>query len=346
MSLENLTTGEIQEYAGSGASGVMLIPIVPNCTYRMDIVTENGRSYFAQFFCMGLRMFCSTFDKSTGDFLMEDTNCFIHRFSSDYKKLFSLNKAWFSALDSDFGTKGWSDLYNKPDPEVPEMYEYNFECGRMQVKDSVLIIPVITEHIHYNGYDKRYNKGFWNDSYIFIRFCPETIESSKVLFGHYPPIYRRKNIPAFAKYDFYVDDKGLAVTFAAEPRIFLMDYDGNVTGSFGFPEEGISGKYPETSSFEEYESKSKKMKTEHGSYDRLSRCGDYIFRTCRLDDSTGTVLQIYDTDYDLVGRVRVDGTIEVIGEYGGAYYAGNGLDLDSEQFVVLKFNISPMFMEK
>lgn len=81
------------------------------------------------------------------------------------------------------------------------------------------------------------------------------------------------------------------------------------------------------------------MRAEHGCYDRLSRCGDYIFRTCRLDNSAGTVLQIYDANYDLVGRVRVDGDFEMIGEYGGAYYAGNGLDLDSERFIILKFNI-------
>ena len=284
--------------------------------------------------------FCSTFDKSTGDFLMEDANCFIHRFSSDYKKLFSLNKAWFSALDSNFGTKGWSDLYNNPDPEVPEMYEYNFVCGRMQAIDSVLIIPVITEHVHYNGYDRRYNKGFWKDSYMFIRFRPEETASSKVLFGHYPPVYSKKNIPAFSKYDFYADKDGLLVTFAADPRIFMMDYDGKITCSFGFPEDGISGDYPETSSFEEYESKRKRMMDKYGFYDRLVRCGDYVFRTCHLDNAAGTILQIYDENKDLVGRIPVSDSFEVIGEYEGVYYAYSDLDLDSEQFILVTLTVS------
>lgn len=283
--------------------------------------------------------FISTFDKVTGDFVMEDTNCFIYRFSKDYKKLFSLDRAWFTALSPNFGEKGWSDLYNNPDPEVPEMYEYNFECDRMRSVDSEVIMPVITEHVSYNGYDRRHGKGFWTDSYIFIRFRPEDVASSKVLFGHYPPVYSKRNIPAFSKYDFCVDENDIIVTFAADSRIFMMDYDGNVTGAFGFPEEGISGDYPATSSFEEYESKRKRMMEEKGFYDRLARCGDYIFRTCRLDRSAGTILQIYDRNYDFVGRVPVGDGFEVIGEYDGTYYAYNSLDLDSEQFILLKFKI-------
>lgn len=48
--LENQTTGELQEYAGTSSSGVMVIPVVPNSAYRMDITTENGHNYYAVFF--------------------------------------------------------------------------------------------------------------------------------------------------------------------------------------------------------------------------------------------------------------------------------------------------------
>lgn len=283
--------------------------------------------------------FCSTFDKTNGDFIMEDSNCFIHRFSKDYRKLFSLNKAWFTALSSGFDEKEWTDLYNHPDPEVPEMYEYNFVCERMQSVDSEVIMPIITEHVHYNGYERRYNKGFWTDSYVFIRFRPEDVSGSKVLFGHYPPLFSQKDIPAFSKYDFCADEDRILVTFAADPRIFLMDYNGRVLGSFGFPEEGISGRYPETSSFDEYEDKLQKMMKTYGFYDRLARCGNFIFRTCRLDHDSGTMLQIYDLDYNLVGDVPIGEGFEIIGEHAGDYYAYQRVDLDAEQFIVLKFSL-------
>lgn len=81
------------------------------------------------------------------------------------------------------------------------------------------------------------------------------------------------------------------------------------------------------------------MRKEHGYYDRLVKCGDYIFRTCRLDKAAGTILKIYDGNYNLVGRVPVSDGFEVIGEYDGTYYAYDSLDLDSEQFVFLSFKI-------
>ncbi len=50
VSLENLNTGEMKEYVGTSSTGVMMIPVVPNYAYRMNIVTESGRDYIAQFF--------------------------------------------------------------------------------------------------------------------------------------------------------------------------------------------------------------------------------------------------------------------------------------------------------
>lgn len=48
--LENQTTGELQNYVGSSASGRMVIPVEPDTAYRMDITTENGHNYYAVFF--------------------------------------------------------------------------------------------------------------------------------------------------------------------------------------------------------------------------------------------------------------------------------------------------------
>ncbi len=48
--LENQATGELQNYVGNSALGRMVIPVEPDSAYRMDITTENGRSYYAVFF--------------------------------------------------------------------------------------------------------------------------------------------------------------------------------------------------------------------------------------------------------------------------------------------------------
>lgn len=53
VSLENQTTGEIQDYVVSSALGQMIMPIESNSTYRMDIVTDTGRTFYAIFFVGG-----------------------------------------------------------------------------------------------------------------------------------------------------------------------------------------------------------------------------------------------------------------------------------------------------
>ena len=48
--LENQNTGEIQGYVANSSTGRIMIPAEPDCVYRMDIMTENGHSYYAVFF--------------------------------------------------------------------------------------------------------------------------------------------------------------------------------------------------------------------------------------------------------------------------------------------------------
>lgn len=50
VTLENQATGEIQYHVGNSTLGRMVMPVEPDSAYRMDILTENGRSYFAHFF--------------------------------------------------------------------------------------------------------------------------------------------------------------------------------------------------------------------------------------------------------------------------------------------------------
>lgn len=49
VTLENQTSGEIQDYAGDSSIGLMVIPVSPNTAYRMDITTKSGRGYYALF---------------------------------------------------------------------------------------------------------------------------------------------------------------------------------------------------------------------------------------------------------------------------------------------------------
>ena len=283
--------------------------------------------------------YSSAFDTETGDCIIQDSNCSLYRFNSSFEKVSATEAPWFMSLDSAFTERDWKALYNNPDPESPEMYEYNYVCRRMCAYDGTVVIPVTTEHIRYNGFDG--NRAYWRDSYIFISLTPEAIPGTRRLFGHYPPVYQKRPIPVFADYDFFLSDSTLTVSFAADPAVYVMDYSGNVLCSFGAPEKGISMHYPSTRSFEEYERIYEESREEYGYYARLSSFGGYIFRSCKLDGTDGGwVLQIYDgKTYDLIGRVPVNAGFEVIGEYAGKFYAFQSVDADAEEFILLKFEI-------
>lgn len=49
VSLDNLTTGETNEYAGNSSYGMMTMPVTPNSCYAMNIATESGRTFRASF---------------------------------------------------------------------------------------------------------------------------------------------------------------------------------------------------------------------------------------------------------------------------------------------------------
>ncbi len=48
--LENLSSGEIQDYSGDSVINHMVIPVEANTAYRMEITTEYGHNYYADFF--------------------------------------------------------------------------------------------------------------------------------------------------------------------------------------------------------------------------------------------------------------------------------------------------------
>lgn len=284
----------------------------------------------------------SAIDECSGDLTMQDQNGVIVRFDRNYEKAEDNDyTAWFNELDTTFLSLDWKLLYDHPDPEIPQMYEYNFECRRMRAKGGMTFLPVITEHAHYNGYSRADKaRKFWREAYTFISFDPDDIAGTKHLFGHYPPVYRSRNLPVFATYDFYLQDSTVVVGFAADLNLYVMDFDGNILKSFGFEEDGVGNEWPQTKNFEQYESSRLRLLKEYGRYGRISHCGRYIFRNCKLPGDRGWRLQIYEDDgYDLIGIIDTDDELDVLGSYDGTIYASCGVDLDAEQFKIVKFRI-------
>lgn len=280
----------------------------------------------------------SAIDEVTGQLVMQDNNAALLKYDGEYHQTFNTLSAWFLCVDTSFLESSWRDLYNHPDPEVVQMYEYNFPVRRMRVWDDTLYMPVISDHVAYNAYDVRSNaKQFWKNAHTFLFFDIADMKHSCRLFGNYPPIYQRQNIPAFAFYDFVVTSDRLYVSFAADSLIYVYDRQGDLLYSLGFGQEEIKGAYPATYSFEEHERVHTMQKEEYGYYDRLYANGGRLFRTCKTDAGKW-YLQVYERE-DLVGNVPLQKPLEIFGCYEGWYYAFQGTDFAHERFEMLKFRL-------
>ena len=278
---------------------------------------------------------CVALDGENGNFIVHGTDSGMSSIDRKFA-VKPITRTWFIYISPKFGEKAWDDLYEHPDPAVPQMYEYNFVCNRIAVHGNRIIIPVITEHVSYNGYEKN-TKDFWKNSRIFLSFDMDDLQGTCKIFGRYPPVYRHSNIPVFAAYDFAIAGDEIYVTFAADPRIYVLDMDGKPLYSFGKASDRISGRYPTTHSFSQYEKEREKTLGKHGYYSRIFVSGDTVLRTCHTDDGEW-ILQHY-TGSDYAGSFRTGLPLEILGKIGDCYYAFARVDVENERFVFVKFKI-------
>lgn len=279
----------------------------------------------------------SAYDSEHREIVFHDNNSVLLRYDSSFRQTFNTHSAWPLFLDSTFTNSSWEKLYSEPDAEVLQMYEYNPMVKRMFCRNDTLLIPVVTEHVKFNGYEAgRSAKDFWRTSYVLLQVMLGPNAKYRLI-GHYPSVYQRKNIPVFSFYDFAVRDSLIYVSFAADPLIYVYDMDGNPVYSMGFAVPDIKCDYPETFSVDEYERYYRAQKMDYGYYDRLVACGDYLFRSCRTDKGLWK-LQVYQEN-DLVGVIDLDSEIDIFGFHDGWYYACIGLDLENERFKMIRFRL-------
>lgn len=272
-----------------------------------------------------------------GGLTMIDNSWYIFHFDSLYQK--SAENGRFLAdlvIETEFD---WNHLLQNPDPEVKQMYELFWGSGRVKIADDTMILPIITEHVHFNGYNTGSQaKGYWAQTHNMI-FVDAVNNATGELFGTYPPVYQQNNIPAFAGFDFDTDDERIYIGFAADSLIYVRDvHTGKLLNCFGCAAPEVSGRYPSTSTFEEYEKVCDDHLSKFGHYTRLVRVGDRLLREYKKDGNAGYGLQIYENGV-LIGNIDTAETMQIIGLHDGIIYAALPADLDREQLRILKFTL-------
>ena len=238
-----------------------------------------------------------------------------------------------------FKDADWDHLLHNPDPEVNYMYEFNYDISAgIQCIESNLLIPVITEHVEYNGYSiNRNTKKFWKDSYIFAFIRLDSMLFQKK-FGHYLPVYQSQNIPVFARYSFDCYDGKIFTSFSADSLIYVRDSKGALTHAIGFQAPGMSKEYPPTKSYDDYALFTRTQLKICGYYTDLKVINGYVFRSYRREKESGYGMQIY-RDNDLIGDVLMGAPLKIIGAYNGYFYAVLPVDLENERYIILKFRL-------
>ena len=242
--------------------------------------------------------------------------------------------------DTPYDEADWNDLLHNPNPEENQMYEFNFDSSSKQIKcaGDNLLIPIVTEHIDYNGYNISSNaKNFWKNSYIFAFLQLDTMSFQRK-FGHYPPIYQKQNMPAFSKYSFDSFDGKIYTSFAADSLIYIRDFEGVLLYAIGYQASGISNTFPSTKNFDDYSLFYKTKQKIYGYYTEINLINGHLFRNYQRNNESGFGMQIY-REYDLIGEIVMEEPIKMLGEFYGWYYAVLPVDLENEMYRIVKFKL-------
>lgn len=267
-----------------------------------------------------------------GDFAGIDQGWMISLFNGNFKK----EKSYILFSDIKGDQKVWDNLLQHPDPEEFRMYEFFISARSIRFLKDQIVIPVITEHMDYNGFYKNTNTSdFWLKSYNFLMIDIQNRKTGK-LFGHYPPIFREKNIPAFSLLSFDTQDEHIYCSYRADSLIYIRNKNGELIKSMGYAASQIEGKYPETETFEDYSSNYRQHEKKYGYYNQMKIANDYLFRSYKKDGDLGYGLQVY-KNYDLVGDISLPENMSVIGYSNGFYYGVLPVDMDLEQFRIVRF---------
>lgn len=247
-----------------------------------------------------------------GGMLLMDANWYVHIYDSKFNRKHEPFQLFYDVISD---KKNLTRIFNKPDPENTLMYEYELYVQRIRVEDDKLYLPIVTEHVRYNGFETNRNAShFWRDSYIYITMDLETkITGEK--FGHYPPLYSQKNIPNFSAQSFDVFKGNIYTTFPADSMIYVRDISGKLKYSTGYSAPGISYNYPQTNTFNDAETNRSRQHKRYGHYSGLTAAGGYIFREYQKDADNGYGMQIYRGN-DLVGDIALEDPLEILGAYG------------------------------
>lgn len=332
-----------------------------------SIIMENIHSSgFGNFECGGGKIlyldktfkFIFSFDhkgNKTGRYngLGQGPNEFLQSNSLIYNKKTNVvlgNLETYYLLDSSFnitkkgiiewgGNADLKEIKDSPKPSMSEIYEIieydNFPC---LFNDSLLLVPVNTEHFKYNGF---ISSDYYKDSHIFalLDLKKGNIES---LQGKRSPEYLKyKYLPNFDFFHFDCSNDKIYINYEIDSVIYVLDKKFKPVSKFGYAGTDMNCNYKPTNGYDVAENRFLTDREIFGYYSYLKFIKEtkVLFRTYTKGERSKDGMQIYDYTYNLVGNVEVPKGFRVIGYCNGRYFAECTEGLSATPMYILGFTL-------
>lgn len=233
-------------------------------------------------------------------------------------------------------------LLNSPDPNESGIYEVEYAANNLRLLGNYLIFPIVTEHIHYNGYESGNGSHFYENSYTLALMDQKKGIVTK-MFCNRSPVYRQyKYIPNFKNviFDTYADS--LFFSFEADSLIYKMNIRDSSLLSFGIAGKSMNISYIETKSFKESDDNFFHDRETFGYYRYLKYIPEtnVLFRGYSTGKPTNMEkLQIYKNN-DLLLDTQVPANFQPFGYHAPYYYATGKPDYNKDHVVVYKFKLN------
>ncbi len=257
-------------------------------------------------------------------------------FDADYQRIQDSIIRWKQERPLDYLTKN-------PTPEDHRSYNLAYYLGDVRVSGNTAFLPLMGGEPQYTAFSFTTDL-FAEQARILASLNLETGEVDRI-FGRMSPAYSENpgTRPfSFFFYDFK-DDETLAITYAADPAIYLFSSDFKHLATFGLPGKDMDTVYEDLSGvsdreFERFLLEQWRTKDFYSSLTYIPETNVLFRGYTRRSDPDYDGLQIY-RDQTLIADVDIPSERTVIGYIDGWYYTDAEINEREETKKVYRFRL-------
>ncbi len=257
-------------------------------------------------------------------------------FNADYERLQDSMIRWQQDKPLEY-------LHNNPTPEDHRSYNLAYYIGDVRTTNEVAFLPLMGSLPQYSAFSFD-TELFASEARILASMNLETGEVDRI-FGRFSPLYVQNPPARLFPFFFYdlIDEETLAITYAADPDIYLFTTDFRHIATFGSKGRNMDKEYEDFSGisdkdFEQFGLTQWNTKDGYSSLTYIPETNLLFRGYTRNSDPDRDGLQIY-RDNVLFADVDIPPMRKVIGYHDGWYYTDAKINEREETKTVYRFRL-------